>query len=286
MAEQSLIDRIAKLLRLAEKHPDTPEGKSARAIALRLMAKHGIEVELGDIPIEQNRNAGWVDVERYPKRDLWRDRLADLVSTLFEVSYGWRPTIDGEAQLGMRDPLDDDLHLQAAIRYFRTLENLVEASQPGIRDMYGNTPWVVDLYRRGIVDAMVQRLGNKPRAGSESRRKALKAIQDHDVDPSTVPGPATHHENADVTIRSDAPSTSTALVHVRKFTAPREEAPPTPVADVPVNEGRRVDPSPLSPSRVIYMSGFTIGQSMWIPPHLEQRPPKVLKRKPEKSKSR
>lgn len=44
-AQSDARNRIAKLLALAHKHPDTPEGQSARRKATELASRHGIEME-------------------------------------------------------------------------------------------------------------------------------------------------------------------------------------------------------------------------------------------------
>lgn len=276
MASYSVVERIAKLLRLAVKHPDTHEGQTAMAIARGLMAKHGINVELDDDskPAPPPNTGGWVDVGRYASREVWRNTLADLVSVLFGIMYGWKATIDGEVQLGMCDPQSETGYLDGAVDYFRSLELLVEQSRPltllGIREAYGNEAWIIDVYRRGIADAIVQRLASEPRLRKPPEPPPPPGPQLPPRHPTPSEVAAGIFEPAVVRFRKDRKAlpeskAETALVLCSSFTMPREDVADVPPNEVPLDEGPQIHASDFSPTRMVYLTGVSVGRSLFVP---------------------
>lgn len=55
------LDRVKKLLALADRHPDTEEGRSARRKALQLSEAHGLDMARVDLKIAQPKRVNRIN---------------------------------------------------------------------------------------------------------------------------------------------------------------------------------------------------------------------------------
>lgn len=257
------ITKITHLLRIADRHPDTDEGKTARAIAERLMLQHGVEVDLSKDDeqdgVGSSIRSEWIDVGIYDRRDGWRARLADAIGSMFGVVVGWRGTVDGQAGLGMTDPELDEDHLVAAVSYFYTLERII-MSVPipriipttfGMMHVDPRDQRVATLIRRGVSDAILEYLGQLPPIRSRPSNDVV-------VDEADVV------QRSTLAIEGEPATTdSVSLVRMRRITVPRHEEiqtipPPIPIAD-------EFAGSATSDEVRIYSMGVLKGRQLHIP---------------------
>jgi len=257
------IAKITRLLRIADRHPDTDEGKTARAIAERLMLQHGVEVDLSEVDDPDasvaSTESQWIDVGVYDRRDGWRARLADAIGVMFGVVVGWRGTVDGQAGLGMTDPELDADHLVAAISYFYTLERIVMSvpipriipTTLGMMHVAPDDPRVSTLIRRGVSDAILEYLGRLPPIRSRPSNDVV--VEDADV-----------VQRSTLAIEGEPATTeSVSMVRIRRITVPRHEEiqtipPPIPIADEFAGEA-------TSDEARIYSMGVLKGRRLHIP---------------------
>lgn len=82
-AKIAIIEKIAKLLNLANDQDGTPEGENAIAMASKLMAKH--RIEMSEVSIKENSGIDQGILQGYADKGGWRQWILDISSALSDT---------------------------------------------------------------------------------------------------------------------------------------------------------------------------------------------------------
>lgn len=245
------IEKIAKLLRIAEWHPDTPEGVAAAELAQRLMERHGVGVGFQEEEEDIGTDRTWLEVGRYDAPDEWRNLLAMTIGSLYGIEFGWGSAgLDSDGvrrvALCMSDPQGNAMHLNSAIDHYRYVEAVVIEMTPPysvptrsrcMRLQVPRTPRVLSVFRCGAVDGI-----------------SMSLIHDYDSGRVDVVSPDVEVSAQAAGISQD--SDSVAMVRISKLMVRRELVPPAPDISIkhePINDGILA---------AVYQSGVIQGQQI------------------------
>jgi len=233
MATDAVLDRIVKLLRLAEDQEGTPEGRNAAAHAQRLMDLHGVFVLLDDEVVDETPHEIGDVFGTFTARELWVEGISHLIGHIYEVSPIWQAADDGTGVvLIVFDLTGDKAHLAAAKRSFQDLVAFVR-NEPLPRRLLHDLPpeRARFVFRAGVAHAVITRLAST---------------------------------RVDRIARDELPSSpETALVHVavhRRTRSPFVD----PLLDVPI-QGAAAE-FEAGPEAVLFAYGINAGRRQFLPP--------------------
>lgn len=200
----AVVDKIAKLLRMAKDRAGSPEGETFLRRAQIAMEKARITVELNDDG-DVYRAVADDDISEvagvYPEIESWRQHVVTLIQMLYGIQAFWTNGLE-DTSLIFSAPANRQRALRSALEYYAKLTRVIDEASlhcptqinTGVQaySVRRRDPRVIRLFRRGVVDVWVMAICqhvDRVRAAAQRRPASPSA--------SLHLGPSTHPEVTD-----------------------------------------------------------------------------------------
>jgi|GEM_PF-4526393 len=186
-----IVDKIAKLLRLARDRNGTVEGETVLRTAQRLMDEHQIEVDLEEMDEPEIIHAAdplvTVEVGRYHEVQPWRQHVMTFVQMIYRVGATWEPNAES-VTLWIFAPMTAKDRLHRAATYYTRLDAAIHAASRHVPRYVAHNgvyiavdvrhPKPVSMFRRGIADGCISSLFRAVMRAAEERLAEQVVLSD------------------------------------------------------------------------------------------------------------